>query len=48
MLPHSLELMDLNPDHLHLASLMRDVVDIREILLKILTALPIDDLAVTE
>lgn len=48
VLPQSLELMGLNPDHLHLAALMRDVVDIREILLKILTALPIDDLAVTE
>lgn len=48
ILPQSLELIELNPDYLHVAALMRDVVDIREILLKILTALPIDDLAVSE
>ena len=48
VLPSNIELLDLNPDYIHIASAMRDAVDIRQILLKILTALPIDDLAVKE
>lgn len=48
VLPPNMELLDLNPDYIHIAAAMRDAVDIRQILLKILTALPIDDLAVKE
>lgn len=48
VLPASLELLDVSPDYLHIAALIRDAVDIRQILLKILTALPIDDLAEKE
>ena len=48
ILPQDIELLDLNADYVHLSAIVHDVVDIRTILLKILTALPIDDLAVTE
>ncbi len=48
VLPSNIELLDLNPDYIHMASAMRDAVDTRQILLKILTALPIDELAVNE
>jgi hypothetical protein len=48
ILPQEVELLDLNTDYIHISAIVHDVVDIRTILLKILTALPIDDLAVSE
>lgn len=48
VLPGSVELLDVSPDYVNLAALARDVIDIRELLLQILTGLPIDDIAVTE
>lgn len=47
-LPASVELLDMSPDYINIAALARDVIDIRELLLQILTGLPIDDIAVTE
>lgn len=48
ILPASLELLDMSQDYVNLAALARDVIDIRELLLQILTSLPIDDIAMTE
>ncbi len=48
ILPSSIELLDMSPDYVNLAALARDVIDIRELLLQILTGLPIDDFSVTE
>jgi len=48
LMPGSIELLDVTPDYVNLASLARDVIDIRELLLQIITGLPIDDLAVSD
>lgn len=47
-LPGSVELLDLSQDYVNMTALARDVIDIRELLLQILTGLPIDDIAVTD
>jgi hypothetical protein len=41
-MPDSLELLDVTPDHVTISALARDVMDMREILLAIITNLPID------
>lgn len=43
VLPASVELLDVSTDYLNLAALARDVIDIREMLLQIVTGLPIDE-----
>lgn len=48
VLPPSIELLDLSPHYVHLAALVRAVVDSRKALLNIIAALPIDDLAVQQ
>lgn len=48
VLPFDLDLLDLSDDYIHVSATVRDVVDVREILLKMITALPIDDLTATE
>jgi hypothetical protein len=45
-LPDSAELLDISTDYINLAALTRDVIDIRELLLKILASLPLDEYAV--
>ncbi len=42
VLPDSIELLEISPDYVILAALARDVVDLRELLLKILASLPIN------
>ena len=46
VLPDSIELLEISPDYVILAALARDVVDLRELLLKILASLPIDAVTV--
>jgi hypothetical protein len=48
VLPASVELLDVSTDYVNLAALARDVIDIREMLLQIVTGLPIDDVTVTD
>lgn len=47
VLPDNLELLDLSRDYTIIAAMVRDVMDVRELLLQILTALPMDELVVT-
>lgn len=46
VLPPALDLLDLSPDYLHLASLVRCIVDIRKALLQIISALPTNQMVV--
>ncbi len=48
VLPQSLELLDVSTDFTILSSMVRDVTDIRELLLQILAGLPIDALVMGE
>jgi hypothetical protein len=48
VLPGSVELLDISPDYMNISALARDVIDLRELLLQVVAALPIDDIAVTE
>jgi hypothetical protein len=48
VLPASVELLDISPDYINISALARNVIDMRELLLQVVAALPIDDIAVTE
>ena len=43
VLPDSLELLDVSPDYIVISALARDAIDMRNMLLKILADLPLDD-----
>lgn len=48
VLPASVELLDVSSDYANVAALARDVIDMRELLLQILTGLPLDEKAELE